>query len=149
VVAHEVARPYLRQLNSGEITSAIRQALAEQHELEAYAIVLVKPATIPKTSSGKIQRSACRARFQESSLAVVGEWRQQLASETDNVTGQPTQQRPGRSIGPSAAAIQAWLVARLGRQLNIAPTEIDIREPFARYGLDSLAMVSLAGDLET
>lgn len=46
-----------------EIYAAIRQALAEEHAVKPHAIVLLKANTIPKTSSGKIRRSACRAEF--------------------------------------------------------------------------------------
>ena len=39
---------------------AIRRAVAAEHELAVDAIVLIKAGSIPKTSSGKIQRHACR-----------------------------------------------------------------------------------------
>ena len=52
-----------------EIKSAIRQALAENRAIKPYSIVLFKPNTIPKTSSGKIMRSACRADFLRNSFA--------------------------------------------------------------------------------
>ena len=44
--------------------------------------------------------------------------------------------------------IQLWLVKRLARELEISPQEIDIKAPFNRYGLDSLAAVHLVSDLE-
>ena len=47
----------------------------------------------------------------------------------------------------SAETIQAWLVARLSELLGIEPRELDIREPFASYGLGSTELVSLSGDL--
>jgi acyl-CoA synthetase (AMP-forming)/AMP-acid ligase II len=53
---------------------AIRQQVAEIHELKLHAIVLIKSGSIPKTSSGKIQRSACRQAFLSNSLETVGEW---------------------------------------------------------------------------
>ena len=34
---------------------------------------LVAPGTVPKTSSGKLQRSACRAQFVDGSLARLAE----------------------------------------------------------------------------
>jgi acyl-CoA synthetase (AMP-forming)/AMP-acid ligase II len=46
-----------------EVVAAIRRAVSEQHELRAHAIRLVKPGSLPKTSSGKIQRFACRDQF--------------------------------------------------------------------------------------
>src|ERR1700730_16030842 len=48
--------------------------------------------------------------------------------------------------GP-AEVIQGWLVSRLSELLGIAPHEIDVREPFASYGLGSTEMVILSGEL--
>jgi acyl-CoA synthetase (AMP-forming)/AMP-acid ligase II len=74
VVAQEVERRYLRNLNIDEVIGAIRQAIVEQHDLQVYAVLLLKTGSIPKTSSGKIQRQACRERFLTGSLDVVGDW---------------------------------------------------------------------------
>jgi acyl-CoA synthetase (AMP-forming)/AMP-acid ligase II len=52
-----------------EIKCAIRQALAENRAIKPYSVVLFKPNSIPKTSSGKIMRSACRADFLQNSFA--------------------------------------------------------------------------------
>jgi len=51
-----------------EIKGAIRQALAEDRAIKPYSVVLFKPNTIPKTSSGKIMRAACRAEFLQNSF---------------------------------------------------------------------------------
>ena len=48
---------------------------------------------------------------------------------------------------PNAEVIQAWLVSKLSERLGIESHEIDIREPFASYGLGSTEAVSLAGEL--
>jgi myxalamid-type polyketide synthase MxaD len=47
----------------------------------------------------------------------------------------------------NAEVIQAWLVSKLSQRLGIESHEIDIREPFASYGLGSTEAVSLAGEL--
>ena len=52
---------------------------------------------------------------------------------------------PGNSA--NAEVIQAWLVSKLSERLGIESPEIDIREPFASYGLGSTEAVSLAGEL--
>lgn len=49
---------------------------------------------------------------------------------------------------PSAETIQAWLISRLSEAVGVEPQEIDIREPFTRYGLSSREAVILSGDLE-
>lgn len=48
---------------------------------------------------------------------------------------------------PGAETIQAWLVSRLSELLGIEPRELDVREPFASYGLGSTELVSLSGEL--
>jgi len=47
-----------------------------------------------------------------------------------------------------AEAIEEWLVAHLAMELKIEPCEIDVGEPFASFGMDSVAAVGLSGDLE-
>ena len=51
------------------------------------------------------------------------------------------------SDSPPAEVISGWMVARLSELLGIAPHEIDVREPFASYGLGSTELVSLSGEL--
>ncbi|MFF2200277.1 fatty acyl-AMP ligase [Streptomyces sp. NPDC058145] len=58
---------------SEKITDVIRAAVGEAHGLTLRDIVLVRPGTIPKTSSGKIQRRATRGAYLEGTLAVVTE----------------------------------------------------------------------------
>ena len=52
----------------------IRQEIAEQHEIQVYAIVLAKGGTILKTASGKIQRRACRQAFLEGTIQLWAVW---------------------------------------------------------------------------
>jgi myxalamid-type polyketide synthase MxaE and MxaD len=47
----------------------------------------------------------------------------------------------------NAEIIRVWLVSKLSERLGIESHEIDIREPFASYGLGSTEAVSLAGEL--
>lgn len=46
-----------------EIVQSIRRAVKEQHDLQVYSVALLRAGSIPKTSSGKLQRFACRAGF--------------------------------------------------------------------------------------
>lgn len=54
--------------NARDIVTAIQRAIAEEHELQVHKVVLLKAGSIAKTSSGKIQRRACRSAFLASSL---------------------------------------------------------------------------------
>ncbi|MFD9389918.1 fatty acyl-AMP ligase [Streptomyces sp. NPDC060000] len=57
---------------SEKITDLIRAAIGDAHGLSVHDVVLVHPGTIPKTSSGKIQRGASRAAYLDGTLAPVG-----------------------------------------------------------------------------
>jgi acyl-CoA synthetase (AMP-forming)/AMP-acid ligase II len=73
IVVQEVKRNP-EEFTSDEVISNIRQAIAEIHELQVYAVVLAKPGNILKTSSGKIQRRACKASFLSGELEVLSDW---------------------------------------------------------------------------
>ena len=78
VIIQEVSRSALRGLNPAAVTSAIRRAVAEHHQLVVHAVVLLKPATLPRTTSGKVRRAHARAAFLEQSLAAVDIWLEPL-----------------------------------------------------------------------
>jgi acyl-CoA synthetase (AMP-forming)/AMP-acid ligase II len=71
VVVQEVEREFLGKLPVDIVIGDIREALAGQHGLYVNVVLLVKPGTIPKTSSGKIQRYLCRAKFINRTLDVA------------------------------------------------------------------------------
>jgi acyl-CoA synthetase (AMP-forming)/AMP-acid ligase II len=53
-----------------ELIQSIRKDISKYHDLQAYDVLLLKPGTIPKTSSGKIQRHLCRANYLAVKLEV-------------------------------------------------------------------------------
>jgi len=53
-----------------------------------------------------------------------------------------------RPAAPTADEIRTWLLAAVGEELQLAPERIDVHQPLTRYGLDSLAAVVIAGELE-
>jgi acyl-CoA synthetase (AMP-forming)/AMP-acid ligase II len=63
VILQEIERTYLRKVDLEQVKGQIRQVLTAQHGLQAYTIEFIKPCTLPKTSSGKIQRFLCRIKF--------------------------------------------------------------------------------------
>ncbi|WHZ27752.1 MAG: non-ribosomal peptide synthetase [Nitrospira sp.] len=70
VLVHEIEKQ-VPESDLPEIVSCIRRAVADEYELEIHTVVLIKSGTIPRTSSGKIQRGACKADFESGRLTVV------------------------------------------------------------------------------
>ena len=71
-VVQEVERTYRKNLDANEIAARIREAIARQHEIAVHAIALIPPATLPKTTSGKVQRSLAKKLWLEGALEVLG-----------------------------------------------------------------------------
>ena len=55
---------------------------------------------------------------------------------------------PAPTTGPTAQALSTWLVERIAGYLQRETAEIDPTVPLAEYGLDSVAALSLCGDIE-
>ena len=71
VIVQEVERTERNKIDPKEITGLIREAVTNDHEIYARHIVLIRPGTLPKTTSGKIQRSAARALWLEGRLNTL------------------------------------------------------------------------------
>jgi acyl transferase domain-containing protein/acyl-CoA synthetase (AMP-forming)/AMP-acid ligase II/acyl carrier protein len=147
VVVQEVRRSHLRELDAAGVLDLVRQAVAEQHDLEVDAVLLLRTASLPTTTSGKVRRRACRERFLGGELQVVARWPQPSAPTRERRAAPPPAGVRSPADAPTTAAVEGWLVDRLAGHLRVPPEQIDVRQPFARYGLDSVATVRLADEL--
>lgn len=141
VVVQEVQGQQIRDLDEAAACAAIRSAVGEALGLELHAIALLRPGGISKTSSGKIQRSACRTMFLDGTLNALAIWRQPRDSE-------PSVLRPSVIEPPSERAIRDFVMTRIAAAVGESVEAIDPREPFTRFGLDSVRAVALVGELE-
>ncbi len=56
--------------NSQDLIKSIQRSVSRNHDLQIYQILLLKPGAIPKTSSGKVKRYACREGFLAGTLQI-------------------------------------------------------------------------------
>ncbi|MFN9569723.1 MAG: alpha/beta fold hydrolase [Cyanobacteriota bacterium] len=156
VVVQEVERSALRRLNAEALTEAIRAAVVEAHQLVPEAILLLKTGTIPKTSSGKIQRFACRKGYLEANLDVVGEWRNPSSAQIpppptaaeDNTAPPKPSSLPPAATSSHERQVHGWFTRYLGEKMGLRAEDVDVHRPLSHYGLDSMAAVRLTADLE-
>ena len=173
VIVHEVERQF-RNLDVEEVVGAIRQAVARQHELQVYAVALVKVGSVPKTSSGKPQRNACREKFLARVLDMVGEWtlsteesegetsafetsehgkQEELSPEQEpqTVVGNGRRMREELLLVEPAERqrlLEEYIRGRIARVLKLSPSLLDVQRPFNSLGLDSLAALELKNWIE-
>jgi amino acid adenylation domain-containing protein len=127
-----------------ELDKAIQQIarnISDVHELSAHAIVLIQAGTIPKTSSGKLQRQACKKDFLNQRLDVLKEWRETGAASQSRVT------RPSLDSS-DRTAVATWAIAELARRTGIEPAEVNVHQPLMGYGLNSLTAVELCHSIQ-
>lgn len=153
VVAQEVKRTYLKNFQLEETALKVRSALAKEHGLPLQAVLFLKPGTCPKTTSGKIQRHACRQGYFESTLALVGRWDDELSiklSEGESSTPQYDKTKTAdidSSSEMSAEKLLESIKRMVAQRLHISADSIDIKKPLAFYNLSSIHAVGLAEDL--
>ncbi|HEX2573591.1 MAG TPA: fatty acyl-AMP ligase [Polyangia bacterium] len=63
VVVAEIVRSTYGAIDFDAMLTAVQRAVLDVHGVRIDDLLLVPPGTVPKTSSGKVQRSACRAAF--------------------------------------------------------------------------------------
>src|SRR6185369_4081882 len=103
----------------------IRQTLAEEFEVQPHAILLVKAGSVPKTSSGKIQRSACRIMFETGSFDVLAEWRDPVATALSTDPIQVQRLTLAAEVA-SEEGIAEWIRGQLAARLRINAVAIDL-----------------------
>ncbi len=111
-----------------EIAAAVRRAVAEELEAQLWDIVLIRDSTLPKTSSGKVQRQACRRLYLEGGLAVVGR------------SGLGEGEEPKSTLIPGRLPLLRDLAAHV---LRLPAAAIDPAAPLLAAGLDSLSAAEL------
>lgn len=77
----------------------------------------------------------------------------QLTNEKDSqhlslVKNDPDPALQVPQLSPSTETIKSWLISQLAERLELNTNEIDIERDFIDYGLNSIEVVNLSGELE-
>jgi amino acid adenylation domain-containing protein len=124
----------------GGIASAVRSAVAHDHDIQVRTVVLLPPGGVEKTSSGKVQRTRCAHRYRAGTLGghTIG-W---PAAESTAVA----LDRPRLLATPPEhrrAALVAYLRGRVATACGVGPDEVDPSRSLLALGADSLAIVAV------
>ena len=137
------------------IAARAREAVAREHEISLYALAFVEPRAFPLTSSGKLQRRACRSLFLERKDEVAFFWHEH--DETGEAEGAPDDEPPSmlayiREYDPAPdrtrRIIHDCLVGYLKQAEHLGVDRIDPDRSFLSFGIDFLGIVSIKEELE-
>ena len=134
------------------LAQIIRQAVAAEHELQLHAVVLLEPRTIPKTSSGKIQRHLCRQKFLNHTLKTLHI--HILETPASDEAAPAAQHTPADILAAADPAVQAVLLAaylqeQASHLLELPPAALLPDTPLNALGIDSLTAVEFNHILES
>jgi len=158
--------------NAEEIISAIRSRIAQEYEVQVYGVVLIKPGSIPKTTSGKIQRRAAYDDFLADNLEVVASSVLELADSVEIDTQLTREILLTAELEERQSLLEAYLWQQVNRrgihspansQSRLKATEEEssiyfsasgktqdiIDRPLSSFGLDSLRIFELKNQIES
>lgn len=158
VVVHQVHREH-RRSNLEQVLQAIRTAIVEEHELDPDVIALIRPASLPLTSSGKVQRRQCLEKFLAGELSICAQWTNPAGSDEDrsncdspqaSLQARPQflEHLPQAEPARLAREVQAWLIAWLASRVGMPAASLRPTTAFAELGIDSLTAVEISQELE-
>ena len=153
VVVCEIERGRKNRKLDGVI-DAIRAAVTSEHDLPPDAIVLVRAHSMPKTSSGKVQRHACKRDFNNSDQLVMAEWvswKETAARDEKKATvvagGAESNGHVANDHGINPTVLNAVLtvVKRIGES---RAKDLNVDSNIVHLGLDSMERLDIAHTLE-
>jgi 8-amino-7-oxononanoate synthase len=160
IVVQEVERH--KQSGFDSVFATVRRAIAREHELSPDAILLIKAGSIPKTSSGKIQRHACRDGYLAGNLDIVSQWRAAddheplpPIEETSKSQGVGTDSLSTASsvsqnveYPPINERLTEFVVAEIRRVAKERANGMTLDSPIVETGMDSLERMEIVSSLE-
>ncbi|MFZ1756568.1 MAG: AMP-binding protein [Caldilineaceae bacterium] len=148
VVVHEVKRE-CRNPDINDIAKSIISSVAENHGLRVDTVALIRCYSIPKTTSGKIQRGECKKRFLNENLKTLAIWsREPVFNEesSGSLSGTPNEVAV-TSHHLSSQDIEKWILEWISSKLDMSIGKINSNSAFWDVGLDSVSTVQMIKNL--
>ncbi len=131
------------------LAERIRLGVTSAHGVDVHDVVLVEPAAIARTQSGKVRRRGTRDSYLDGSLVPVG--RSTAAAPaaapdgTRSAAGGLLLALPAEARGP---AVTTELRRRIATLLGVHPETLPDDEPLIGLGLESVRMIKLRHEVE-
>lgn len=151
VVVQEIERSHIRKLDAETVIGAIRQSITREHGVQAYAVVLIKTSSLPKTTSGKVKRRLCREYFIQGNLDVLAErvgYPRAIEPKTPFQAWEKSENLEKENASEHIHAIQSSIAKMVSVLLKISFSKVDVHDPLNTMGIDSLMAVELKTAIE-
>lgn len=145
VVVQEVERTAIKKLDKADAFATAKRVISEDFGLQLADMIIIRPATLPKTSSGKIQRTKAQLYYQEGSLAEfarMADFAQMAPVSKASATPEPI------PLTTEEEALCTMLRMVLATQAQIDMDVIVPTQDVMSLGLDSLAVIAVAQNIQ-
>ena len=148
VLANEIERH--AQIEPEKLMAVVRAAVLLEHGVALQTVVLVRNGTIPKTTSGKIKRFACRELFLSGELAVVAQSVLQRSATGKSGCTVPLSRDEILHTEPELRheLVQSMLRELAAQLLKVNVAGISCDQPLVALGLDSLLAAEFKFQIE-
>ncbi|KAL8489800.1 hypothetical protein ACS0TY_025616 [Phlomoides rotata] len=130
---------------SNKAIMQIHTHVAEEHGIMLASIVVIKPRTISKTTSGKIKRLECLKRFSDGTLDIIQVTGEKLLIKSKGCSSKSEAMKAHSSI--SKSDIIKFLMEMLSEMTGVSIADISTTESLVSYGVDSIGVVRAAQKL--
>jgi len=131
-IACEIGRGTRKRFPAEGLIEAIRRAVAGACQQAPAVVALLEPGSLPKTSSGKLQRSACWPRLQSGELPAYARFPGEIVAEKTKA----------ESAGMTAALADIWRACLGG-------VEIGPESDFFLLGGNSISATQVIGEIRS
>jgi acyl-CoA synthetase (AMP-forming)/AMP-acid ligase II/acyl carrier protein len=144
VIVIELNKKMLHDLDADKLGSEINAAILNLNFLPSYEIVFIAPGSLPKTTSGKIQRQACKKMYLADELKVTAKWQSPAARQKQS------------TVASTASTVQSTskdeivycIIGFLAKNLKLPIDSIRPDSTIADFSLDSIQMAEMSVALE-
>ncbi|RXJ94832.1 hypothetical protein CRV00_05735 [Malaciobacter molluscorum] len=151
VIVSEIKHDYIYRVDYEQLLFKAKEVLAEEFKLQLYALVLITQGTLPKTSSGKVQRSLTRTLFLENKLDSVYSWLSQKL-DADQLLSEIVENSESKNHNLtnqlSYESLIQWLELWIKKSVP-SISHFDESNNFSSYGMDSKITALMTLDLES
>ncbi|MFB6456936.1 AMP-binding protein [Chitinophaga sp. Hz27] len=140
VLLMEIRKSFINNLSAGEVRTAVMNAVIEATGLAPADIVLVSPLSLPRTSSGKLQRNKCGILYQEGGFRSIGAETPATPAAGESLSVEFLEQV---RADKSPALIITYLEKMFRDRLNNVQLSLHEEDELAAIGIDSLRAMEI------
>lgn len=145
VVMQEVAGNGLQPQDFHQLALQGARAIATRHGISPKSLLFIQAGTLPKTSSGKIQRAEAKKIYETGNFTTLYTW--------DNAANQiiaprETSEQAQRPFTDWQSELYVQMQTWVSDKLNVDAHHVDLDVTFSELGVDSIEAIDLVDRLQ-